>query len=167
MTVPPDHPDHPDQAHSAAVGTAAAGEAETDWQRQWAAHRRDHRRLRADRPLMLSLWRGMRRRCPRCGQPGLMIRYLQPTPACADCGESFSGIRTDDFAPWLSILVIGHLLIPAVISVERLWELPLWLHLLVFGLIGAEMVLSVLPRAKGAALGLMWALGLRGDEQQY
>lgn len=169
MPVPPDGPDGappPAPVPETATEPPLSGE-ETDWQRQWAAHHRSHRHLRRERPLMLSVWRGVCRRCPRCGESGLMVAYLKATPACAGCGESFAGIRTDDFAPWLSILVIGHLLVPAVISVERLWEPPFWVHLLVFGTLGAEMVLSCLPRAKGAALGLMWALGLRGDEHQY
>lgn len=159
-------PPGPSGANDPTRSPPAAAE-ETEWQKQWESHRQTARALRRERPVWPSVWRGLRRCCPRCGTPGLVVAYLKPTPACSGCGEGFDHIRTDDFAPWLSILVIGHLLVPAVISVERLFDPPLWLHLVLWGTLGVEMVMAVLPRTKGAALGLMWSLGLRGDEHQY
>lgn len=140
----------------------------TDWEREWAAERAAYRDLRRRRPLLRSIGRGLGKRCPSCGARGtLMLDFLKPTPACAVCGERFNHIRTDDFAPWLSIIVLGHVLLPAAVSVERLWHPPLWLHLLIWVPLAAELIVAFLPRAKGAALGLMWSLGLRGDEHQH
>jgi uncharacterized protein (DUF983 family) len=86
---------------------------------------------------------------------------------CPHCGEAFGQIRTDDFAPWLSIIALAHLLLPAMITVERLWQPALWLQALIWLPIAVEFIRATLPRAKGTALGLMWALGLRGDEHSY
>lgn len=151
-------PDHP----------VAKADDRTAWEREWETERAAHKELRRRRPLLRSVGRGLRKRCPNCGAPGtLILDFLRPTPECSACGECFSHIRTDDFAPWLSILVLGHLLMPAAISVERLWHPPLWLHLLIWIPVAAELIVAFLPRAKGAALGLMWSLGLKGDEHQY
>jgi uncharacterized protein (DUF983 family) len=93
--------------------------------------------------------------------------FLRPVDHCPHCGEAFGHIRTDDFAPWLTILALGHILLPAMITVERLWHPDLWLQALIWLPIAVEFIRAALPRAKGVALGLMWALGLRGDEHSY
>lgn len=137
---------------------------ETDWDREWAEHRR-LRRITGLRPLLRCLARGFARRCPNCGRGAVVVGFLQPNTACDNCGEGYAHIRTDDLAPWLSIMVLGHLILPAIISVERLWAPPLWLHLVIWLPLTIEAVIVLLPRAKGLALGLMWGLNLRGDEQ--
>lgn len=142
-------------------------EERTEWQRQWDAENARNARRRRDRPLGRSMWRGLCKRCPRCGHGSLVVQYLKPTSGCPECGEAYDSIRTDDFAPWLTVLMLGHLLMPAAVSLERLVHPPLWVHLVVWVPLGIEMVIVLLPRAKGLALGLMWSLGLRGDEHQY
>jgi uncharacterized protein (DUF983 family) len=131
--------------------------------------------------LIRSLWRGLCLRCPCCNQSGLfqqapdhpqrwwarLVPALQQVDHCAHCGEAYHQIRTDDFAPWLSILALGHLLLPAIITVERLWQPPLWGQALLWLPISVEFIRATLPRAKGAALGLMWALQIKGTEQSY
>lgn len=140
----------------------------SEWEREWDAKRAEARQRRDKRPLLRSVGRGLGKRCPNCGARGtLILEFLKPTNGCGVCGEAFDHIRTDDLAPWVSIIILGHILLPAAISVERLWHPALWVHLLIWVPIAAELVVVVLPRAKGAALGLMWSLGLRGDEHQY
>lgn len=145
----------------------------SDWEKDWLAHRAAGP---GSRPLLRSVWRGFRLRCPCCNQPGLMQEHsgrrrffpaLRPVSACPNCGESYDQIRTDDFAPWLSILALGHLLLPAIITVERLWQPPLWGQALIWLPIAVEFIRATLPRAKGTALGLMWALQIKGTEQSY
>lgn len=118
------------------------------------------------RPVLRSVLRGLRRRCPRCGEGRIFERYLKPTPACARCREPYAHLRTDDFAPWLTIIVLGHIVVPVIYVVERNFDLPLWLQLALWVPLVAGLVLVLLPTAKGTCLGLMWALGLKGDERQ-
>jgi uncharacterized protein (DUF983 family) len=140
----------------------------TEWEREWEIHK--HRQA-AERARKGPVWRAMRRgfmlRCPNCDKGRVLTGFLKPSTACGHCGEPYDHIRTDDFAPWLSILVIGHLLVPLAILVETLFRPSMLVHLLVWVPIGMEMVFLFLPRAKGLALGFMWAMGLRGDEHQY
>ncbi len=74
-------------------------------------------------------------------------------------------MRTDDFAPWLTILVLGHILVPVLGTMDYYFAPKLWIILLAAGVLGVILTLLLLPHAKGFCLGLMWALGLRGDEQ--
>jgi len=113
-----------------------------------------------------SVLRGFRKRCPNCGRGRIYRRYLKPVGQCERCDEPLGHIRTDDFAPWLTILVLGHILVPSVFAIERLYAPPLWLHAAIWGPLIPLIIFMVLPHTKGACLGLMWALGLSGDERQ-
>ena len=84
---------------------------------------------------------------------------------CYHCGERFDDIRTDDIAPYFTILIVGHLIAPFILLLERLYAPPLWVHWLAWPVLTVLLTLLVLPRIKGGVLGWMWWLGLRGDEQ--
>jgi uncharacterized protein (DUF983 family) len=92
--------------------------------------------------------RGLARRCPACGRGPSLRGYLKVRESCPGCGERLGHIRADDFPPYATIFLVGHLVIPMVLLVEQRWSPEL------------------LPYVKGAVLGLMWALGLSGDERQ-
>ena len=110
--------------------------------------------------------RGLRLRCPACGECALLRGYLTPTPSCAQCAEPFGHFRTDDIAPWLTIVAVGHIMVPLALWSEQSLSPPLWLSMTVWPLLSAIGLVLLLPRAKGATLGLMWAKRLTGDETQ-
>lgn len=140
----------------------------TSWEDEWAAHKAmDAAERRKRGPILRCMARGLRLRCPRCGEGRVLQRFLEPTTACAACGESYAHIRTDDFAPWLGIFVIGHVLVPLAILVETWFHPSVLVHAALWAVVGMELVFFFLPRAKGMALGLMWSLNLRGDEHQH
>jgi uncharacterized protein (DUF983 family) len=118
------------------------------------------------RPIFRSIFRGVRKRCPNCGTGRIFKRYIKPTGACSACQEKLDHIRTDDFAPWLMILVTGHIVVSLAFYVEITFSPPLWVHASLWAPTILLLTLGLLPHAKGACLGLMWALGLRGDEMQ-
>ncbi|WP_218048791.1 MULTISPECIES: DUF983 domain-containing protein [Curvivirga] len=109
--------------------------------------------------------RGVMMRCPCCGEGKIYRKYLKIVDRCGKCDEELGHIRTDDFAPWATILILGHLLAPFIIDVERNIAPPLWVSLSIFLPIIVVATLVMLPPIKGACLGLMWALRMRGDEQ--
>jgi uncharacterized protein (DUF983 family) len=79
------------------------------------------------------------------------------------CGEAFDQIRADDFPPWLTIICVGHLLVPLVLVSNHMgmssnFELAVWLPTALL------LVLILLPRFKGAIVGLMWSIELSGSE---
>lgn len=107
--------------------------------------------------------RGFRHRCPNCGASGLFRRYLKPVGHCAQCGEAYGHIRADDFPPYLTILVVGHIVVPLILIAEQFgWstemQVAVWLP------VTLALTLLLLPRFKGAIIGLMWSLGM-GAEQ--
>ena len=105
-----------------------------------------------------AILRGFRRRCPGCGAAALYRRYLKPVACCPACGAGFGHLRADDFPPYLTILVVGHLIVPFILIAERLGVSTVQQVAL---FVPAALLLSLLllPRLKGAIIGLMWSLG--------
>ncbi len=116
----------------------------------------------ADRPVGQSLLRGWRRRCPNCGAGPLLRGYLTLRTSCPVCGEALHHARADDGPAYLTILVVGHLMAPLI-----LWAFvefrpdPLTLaSIFSVGTLGLSLYL--LPRLKGAMVGLQWAKRMHG-----
>lgn len=119
----------------------------------------------APRPIVSAVLRGLRRRCPSCGIGACLHGYLKVCDHCARCGEPLGHIRADDFPPYITIFLVGHLIVPLVLWVEQHYAPPMAAQIVAWPLLTLALTLLILPHAKGAVLGLMWALRLRGDEQ--
>jgi uncharacterized protein (DUF983 family) len=115
-------------------------------------------------PLGQAMWRGLCGRCPACGEGRLFARYLKPVESCAACGEPLGHVRSDDAAPWLTILVVGHIVVPLMLSVERVSQWPEWVAMIFWPLIALALALVVLPRAKGLLMSIIWATRAPGSE---
>ncbi len=110
--------------------------------------------------------RGLKRRCPACGHGRAFAGYLRQVDHCGNCGEQLGHIRADDFPPYLTIFLVGHLVVPALLMVEQSYHWSAELHMMVWPLVTLLLALAVLPFLKGGVLGLMWSLGMTGREQQ-
>ncbi|MFO1156168.1 MAG: DUF983 domain-containing protein [Rhodospirillales bacterium] len=75
-------------------------------------------------PFLVAVGRGLSGRCPNCGEGRLFRAYLKQVDACAVCGEPWGHIRADDAPPWLTILIVGHIVVPAAMAVESEGLLP-------------------------------------------
>ncbi len=121
--------------------------------------------LPRERPALgTALRRGLIGRCPNCGQSRLFASYLKQVEACAACGEAYRHIRSDDAAPWLTILVVGHLLAPVILAMEMGTSWPNWVSMTVWPAAALAMTLALLPRAKGFLLSVIWAMRAQGSE---
>ena len=116
--------------------------------------------------LFASMRRGFRRVCPKCGKGHLFIGYLTPRPVCERCGVDTGQIYTADIAPYFTILIVGHLVVPALLVSEQLAHPAMWVQIAIWPALALLLTLWFLPRVKGCIMGLMWALGMRGHEQQ-
>lgn len=110
--------------------------------------------------LMQAMWRGMRFRCPRCEEKGMFARYLKPTPRCQHCGQDWTLHQADDFPPYVSMIVTGHLMAPVVIEIGRNDSLSLGLQLAIAFGIGSVLMIGLLQPAKGAIIALQWWMGM-------
>ena len=115
-----------------------------------------------NRDLWLSLRRGFRGRCPRCGEGKLFRVFLKVEDRCSVCGLDFTPHRADDLPAYLVIVVIGHIVVPTVLLIETDYSPPVWLQLAVYLPLTVLMSLALLQPVKGAVVGLQWALRMHG-----
>ena len=114
------------------------------------------------RPAFLGMRRGAGLRCPNCGQGALFRKYLKVQP-CPACGNDNTRYPADDAPPYFTILVVGHVIGAMMLIVEEHDDtLPIWLHVAVWPVLTVVMCLLLLPRIKGALIGLQWALRMHG-----
>ncbi len=114
------------------------------------------------RSVRRSIWRGFNLRCPNCGHTHLLSGYLKVAPTCRSCGEMFSHQRADDAPPYFTIVIVAHIIVPLIVIVEKLWSPPIGIQLAVWLPLIAGLSLWLLPKVKGAIVGLQWALQLHG-----
>ncbi len=115
------------------------------------------------RDAWLSIKRGFRGKCPHCGKGEIFYRYLKVSDSCPSCHTELHHQRADDAPPYVTILIVGHVIGAMMLAVEE-WNdaLPIWIHALVWPILVLIMCLALLPRFKGALIGYQWALRMHG-----
>lgn len=105
-----------------------------------------------------ALKRGFSQRCPHCARAPLFHRYLKVTPSCPACGHDNGQYPADDGPAYFTILLVGHLLIAPMVALPFFLDLPVaWTLAATLPLV-TVITLWLLPRIKGAVIGLHWAL---------
>jgi uncharacterized protein (DUF983 family) len=108
--------------------------------------------------ILQGLGRGVRRRCPNCGEGRLFKSYLAVEPRCPSCGHDNAQYRADDAGPYFTILVVGHLVIGPILVFPFILTAPIGLVLGTTLPLLAVTTLTLLPVIKGAVIGVLWAI---------
>lgn len=111
--------------------------------------------------LLAAALRGLRRRCPRCGEGAAFAGYLKIIPHCPSCGVDLGSYRADDAPPYVTIFIVGHLIVPAMLLLEQNAHPAVWVHMALWLPLTLALTLGLLPAVKGALLGVQWALKVR------
>lgn len=118
--------------------------------------------MAANRDIRSAVFRGACARCPNCGQGRLFRSYLKPVDSCSECHESLKHIRADDGPAWLTILIVGHIVVGLALYLERHAPLPVVTSTALFVSVSIALILWCLPRAKGIFVGAIWAMDATG-----
>ena len=116
----------------------------------------------AERPLGPALRRGWALRCPNCGNGPLLKGYLKARSGCAVCGQDLTPQRTDDGPAYLTILIVGHVMAPLLMFVFIHYRPEPITMITGFSIFTVALSLYLLPRIKGAMIGLQWAKRMHG-----
>ena len=122
--------------------------------------------LQEERKRGPAIWKGMQGKCPQCGEKTLFRKYLKISDTCGSCGLELSGHEADDAPPYFTIFIVGHVIVPVALVVEKLDMPPLYVHALIFCLLSIAVSLISLPIVKGGVVGLQWALRMHGFEDK-
>jgi uncharacterized protein (DUF983 family) len=106
--------------------------------------------------------RGLACRCPACGNKGIFKAFMKIADRCKVCGEELHHQRADDAPPYFTIFIVGHIVVPSVLIVEKLWHPDLWVHVALWLPVTLSLTVLLMPRVKAAIVGLQWALRMHG-----
>ena len=109
---------------------------------------------------LVAMRRGFLCRCPACGKSDLFRGYLRVADACPVCAAPLGQARADDAPPYFTIFIVGHLIVLMMLTVERHWQLSLWLSAAIWLPLTLVLSLVLLRPIKGATVGLMLTVGL-------
>ncbi len=122
----------------------------------------EHHSGRPARPLWEAMMRGLRGRCPHCGDGKLFASYVKTVDRCEVCSEEIHHHRADDLPAYLVIVIVGHIVVGAFMAVEATTDLTVLQHLAIWVPLTIIGSLALLRPIKGAVVGLQWALYMHG-----
>jgi len=76
------------------------------------------KKVTADRPARV-LWRGLTKRCPRCGAGHLFRRWFELRPACPRCGFRFEREEGFFLGAYVINLAVSELAVVAALIVQE------------------------------------------------
>ena len=115
-----------------------------------------------ERPVRPAMLRGWHRKCPNCGTGPLMQSYLKVRDVCSVCQEELYHHRADDGPAYLTILIVGHIMAPTIIWTFTEFRPDPMVLATTFTIGCVALSLYLLPRLKGAIVGLQWAKRMNG-----
>jgi uncharacterized protein (DUF983 family) len=104
----------------------------------------------------LPILRGLRGRCPRCGEGKLFQNFLTLWPRCDRCGLDFSFADAGDGPAIFVIFIAGFIVVFAALIVEVRYAPPFWLHALLWGPLILLTTLAPLRPLKGLLIALQY-----------
>ena len=79
-------------------------------------------------PVERAILRGLRGRCPRCGEGHLFQGLLDIKPRCENCGLDYGFADAGDGPAVFAILFGGFIVVFAALIVEIMYQPPYWVH---------------------------------------
>ncbi len=101
---------------------------------------------------------GWRCKCPRCREgnlykPGFTITLNN---ACPECGLDLSKNDSADGPAVFLIFILGFALVPAALLTDSIIQLPVWLHIMIFGTLALGLTLGMLRPLKAYIIALQF-----------
>ncbi len=127
---------------------------------QWQPDRADTERGFSMPPMPTAIGRGLLGRCPSCGKSHIFNGFLKVRDACQGCNAPLGLARADDAPPYLTILIVAHLIVPAMYMVDRAYAPAVSWMTAIFVPMAAVLALGLLRPIKGGVVGVMMKLNL-------
>jgi uncharacterized protein (DUF983 family) len=118
----------------------------------------------AHHPVIPSILRGLAGHCPNCGKGSLFWKYLKVCGRCEVCDHDLARYPADDGPAYLTILLVGHIIVAPMLFFPIIWRSPPVYSLPLILIPLALVTLALLPRIKGGWIGLMYALGVKDTD---
>lgn len=107
-------------------------------------------------PIERSIIRGLRGRCPRCGEGSLFTGFLGLRKSCDHCGLDYGFADAGDGPAVFMILIGGFIVVFAALVVEFLYQPPYWVHAALWIPLILLVTLGPLRPLKGVMIALQF-----------
>ena len=101
---------------------------------------------------ILFIKRGLKKKCPNCGNFPIFSKYIKTFNKCKNCGINFTDYKSDDGPAYCTIFIVGHILIPLILLTEKHLSPPTILQMIIWPVLTIFLTLWLLPKIKGAFL---------------
>jgi uncharacterized protein (DUF983 family) len=108
------------------------------------------------RPVVDPAIAGLRGRCPRCGEGRLFRAGLTLHDECPHCGLSYAFADSGDGPAVFAIFILGFLVLSLALVAEFKFGVPVWLHVLLWGVLTPLLAFFLLRALKGILIGLQF-----------
>ena len=115
-------------------------------------------------PILPAMARGLKGRCPRCGDGRLFHRYLKVSLECPVCGLDLDQYPADDGPAYFTILLVGHVIVLPLLLFPIIWKAPAVVIVPLVLIPLAGLTMTILPRVKGAVIGALYTLRVRRED---
>ncbi len=99
---------------------------------------------------------GLKARCPRCGQGPLFRSGLVLREKCERCGLSYAFADSGDGPAVFAIFILGFVVLGGALWVEFRLGPPVWVHVLLWGLLTPLLALLLLRLLKATLIALQY-----------
>jgi uncharacterized protein (DUF983 family) len=99
---------------------------------------------------------GLQARCPRCGKAALFRSGLVLRDKCERCGLSFAFADSGDGPAVFAIFILGFVVLGAALLVEFKLGPPVWVHVVLWGLLTPLMAFALLRVLKATLIALQY-----------
>ncbi|WP_424981048.1 DUF983 domain-containing protein [Maritalea sp. S77] len=123
--------------------------------------------IKPKRSIWSAMKNGMKCKCPKCGEGKLFRAYLKVNDTCPKCGEELYHHRADDAPPYITMAIVGHIIVGAILHIDMAYEWDPMLYLYVFVPMALFSSLAMLPSIKGSVVAIQWATYLHGFDPEH
>ncbi len=99
---------------------------------------------------------GLEARCPRCGAGALFRRGLTLREKCERCGLSYAFADSGDGPAVFAIFILGVLVLGGALVVEFKLHAPVWLHVVLWGIMTPVLAFFLLRVLKATLIALQY-----------
>jgi uncharacterized protein (DUF983 family) len=104
----------------------------------------------------LPIGRGLRGRCPRCGEGHLVQGFLSVRPTCEHCGLDYTFADSGDGPAVFVILIAGFIVVFSALITEIVYQPPYWVHAALWLPLILIVTLAPLRLVKGLLIALQY-----------
>tara|TARA_Y100001936_G_C16011181_1_gene633680 strand:+ start:306 stop:731 length:426 start_codon:yes stop_codon:yes gene_type:complete len=103
-----------------------------------------------------NLKKGLLCRCPRCGEGSIYKGLILLKDRCSQCNLNIANNDNGDGPAVLLIFLFGFLLVPLALIVDYYLEPALWVHFILWSIIGVGFTILALRPAKAYVMVLIY-----------